>query len=108
LETTQQNESLFPYTEMGVGFIIGLAIGYTLKKSFKFLLILLGIGMITVFILESKGVIQLNESSLETTIGTGVVLFKSFVSFLYERLDSFKVSSGLSAVAGFIAGIKLG
>jgi hypothetical protein len=34
--------------------------------------------------------------------------FKHFAFFLKERLERFEVSSGLSAVAGFFVGLKMG
>jgi len=108
--TTAQtaSEPLLPYLEMGTGFLIGLSIGYVIKKSFKILLFLLGIGIITVFVLESKGVITLNEEHLQNTVSQGTDVFKYFVTFLKDRLEHFEVSSGLSAVAGFFVGIKMG
>jgi len=108
-ETTQpHSQDTLPYLEMGTGFLIGLSIGYVLKKSFKILLILLGVGLITVFILESKGVITLNEEHLQATVSQGADIFKHFISFLQNRLEHFEVSSGLSAIAGFLAGLKMG
>ena len=103
-----QETSTIPYLEMGTGFLIGLSIGYVVKKSFKILLFLLGIGLITVFVLESKGVITLNEDYLQNTVAQGADGFKYFVGFLKDRLENFQVSSGLSAVAGFFAGLKFG
>jgi len=99
---------MLPYLEMGTGFLIGLSIGYVLKKSFKILLFLTGIALIAVFVLESQGVIHLNEEGLQHTISTGMDSFKHFALFLKERLEHFKVSSGLSAVAGFFIGLKMG
>lgn len=97
-----------PYLNMGAGFIIGLAVGYMLKKSFKILLLLLGLGLVIVFILESQGVIALNEDALGTTVSAGTDMFKSFYTFLKNRLDGFNVGSGFSAVAGFFIGLKIG
>ena len=104
---TTTQESL-PYLEMGTGFIIGLSVGYVLKKSFKILLFLLGVGLIGLFVLESQGVITLNEGNLQDTVSQGVELFKNLVTLMKERLERFQVSSGLSAVAGFFVGLKMG
>ena len=111
MEPTTQNSSAIeglPYLEMGGGFLIGLAIGYVLKKSFKILLILLGISLITIFVLESKGVITLNEAGLQESVSGGMEMFKHFAGFLKDRLSNFEVTSGLSAVAGFVVGLKMG
>jgi uncharacterized membrane protein (Fun14 family) len=106
IENTQTE--MLPYLEMGTGFLIGLSIGYVLKKSFKILLFLTGIALIAVFVLESQGVIQLNETQLQESVSHGMDTFKHFALFLKERLERFEVSSGLSAVAGFFVGLKLG
>jgi len=105
-ESTQQEP--LPYLEMGTGFIIGLSIGYVVKKSFKLLLFFLGIGIIIVFVLESKGTITLNEANLEHIVSSAVDLFQDFVLFLKQRVQEFQVSSGVSAITGFIIGLKIG
>ena len=107
-EMSAPQEAMLPYLEMGTGFLIGLSVGYVLKKSFKLMLFLMGIGLIAVFILESQGVIQLDETHLQESVSHGVDTFKHFALFLKERLEHFQVSSGLSAVAGFFLGLKLG
>jgi len=98
----------FPYLEMGAGFLIGLSIGYVLKKSFKTLLVLLGIGLIVVFVLESQGVVTLNEGGLGNILNSGMDMFKAFAGFLKDRLDNFHLGSGFSALAGFFIGLKMG
>jgi len=107
-ETNAPQEPMLPYLEMGSGFLIGLSIGYVLKKSFKLMLFLMGIGLIAVFVLESQGVIQLDETHLQESVSHGVTTFKHFALFLKERLEHFHVSSGLSAIAGFFVGLKIG
>ena len=99
---------LIPYVDMGVGFLIGLSIGYVLKKSFKILLFILGLSMIGLFVLESKGMMTLNESSIESTVGHMSGLFQDFGIFLKNRLETFQFSKGASAIAGFLLGLKIG
>ena len=108
IATGASQEQMIPYLEMGTGFLIGLSIGYVLKKSFKILLFLMGIALIAVFVLESQGVIQLDETHLQESVSHGVDTFKQFALFLKERLERFHVGSGLSAVAGFLIGLKIG
>ncbi|MEA1880505.1 MAG: FUN14 domain-containing protein [Campylobacterota bacterium] len=107
-QTTPQEETLIPYLDMGTGFLIGLAVGYTLKKSFKLLLFVLGIYIIAIFVLENKGMMSINEASLENTVSNLASKFKEFVVFLKDRLSSFQFSKGISSVAGFILGLKIG
>lgn len=101
-------DPLLSYMDMGTGFLIGLAIGYTIKKSFKLMLLLIGVGMIGIFVLESNGYMTVNEADVTHTIAYVSTTFQNFVLFLKHRLELFQVSKGLSAIAGFIVGIKIG
>jgi uncharacterized membrane protein (Fun14 family) len=93
---------------MGSGFMIGMSVGYVVKKSFKLLLFLLGISVIAIFVLERQGILVLNESALDQNVSLGLESFKLFVAFLKERLAALKLAGGVSAVAGFVAGLKMG
>lgn len=97
-----------PFLEMGSSFLVGLSVGYFLKKSFKFILVLMGMVIVAMFVLESKGVITINESGLDQTVTAGSTAFRAFADFLQERLGRFTIMGGGSAVAGFIAGLKWG
>ncbi len=107
-QTTLQGLESLPYLEMGSGFVIGLAVGYVLKKSFKLLLFLLGVAVIALFFLEREGVIVLNEEVLQNDVNQGISLFKENLLFIKERLSSMHIGSGVSTVAGFFAGLKMG
>ncbi len=97
-----------PYLEMGSGFMIGLSVGYVLKKSFKLLLFLTGLVIIALFVLENQHIIVINEDSLNQNIALGTEAFKQFGLFLKERISTLKVAGGISAAAGFVAGLKMG
>ncbi len=97
-----------PYLEMGSGFMMGLSVGYVVKKSFKLMLFLTGLILIALFILENQHIITLNESSLDESITTGTAAFQEFVVFLKDRLRTIKVAGGVSAAVGFVAGLKMG
>ncbi len=97
-----------PYLEMGSGFMMGLSVGYVVKKSFKLLLLLMGLVLIGVFVLESKGVITLNEASLDQHVSLGTEMFKHFLTFLKVRLGALKIAGGVGAAAGFVVGLKMG
>ena len=99
---------MFPYLDLGTSFVIGLAVGYFLKKSFKLLLLLLGLALVITFVLESQGVITLNEANLEASVAGGVDMFKHFAMFLKDRLGESTFTKGLGAVAGFFVGLKMG
>jgi uncharacterized membrane protein (Fun14 family) len=97
-----------PWLEMGSGFLIGLSVGYVVKKSFKLLLFLGGLAVILLFTLEHQHLITLNEEGLNQTVSEGSTLFQNFALFLKERLSRLGVAGGTSSVAGFFAGLKMG
>ena len=104
-----QNEGFhLPYLEMGSGFMMGLSVGYVVKKSFKLMLFLMGVAIIGVFLLEKQGIIVLNESALDQNVSLGVEIFRVFALFLKERLAALQVTGGASAIAGFVVGLKMG
>jgi uncharacterized membrane protein (Fun14 family) len=107
-EVGQADGFQFPYLEMGSGFMIGMSVGYVVKKSFKLLLFLLGISIIAIFVLERQGILVLNETALDQNVSLGMEAFQTFTAFLKERLASLKLAGGASAIAGFLVGLKMG
>jgi uncharacterized membrane protein (Fun14 family) len=101
-------DSAFPFLEMGTSFIIGLAIGYFLKKSFKFLLLILGLGLVLLFVLESNGAFHVDDQTIQNGVSSGVDTFQNLVGMLKERLSNMELTTGAGAVAGFFAGLKFG
>ena len=101
-------ETPFPFLEMGTSFVIGLAIGYFLKKSFKFLLLILGLGLVLLFVLESQGMFHVDDQAIQNGVSSGVDSFQGVVSMLKERLSNMELTTGAGAVAGFFAGLKFG
>ena len=97
-----------PYLTMGASFLVGLALGYVVKKSFKLMLFLLGLALILVFFLEYKHIVTINEDQLLSFVDSMSQAFSQFVLFLKERIAQIKVSGTLSAIAGFVVGIKMG
>lgn len=99
-------DSPIPYLEMGTGFIIGLAVGFFIKKSFKIVLFILGFALVVTFYMESQGIFTINEQVLEQQIASGAEYFDYLVVALKERVTS--LESGVSAGAGFLVGLKIG
>ena len=106
--TTAGDQVAFPFLEMGESFVIGLAIGYFLKKSFKLLLLILGLGLVVLFVLESQGYFQVNDEMIQNGVSSGVDTFQNLVGMLKERLSNMELTTGAGAVAGFFAGLKFG
>ena len=98
----------FPFLEMGTSFVIGLAVGFFMKKFFKLLLLLLGFSLVILFVMESQGISTVDEQTLDASVSTGIESFKSLASMLQERLSNMTMTSGAGAVAGFFVGIKFG
>ena len=95
-----------PYLEMGSSFLIGLAVGFFIKKSFKAVLFILGFSLLVAFYMESQGIFTINDKVLEESISNGADYFNFLVASVKERITSFQ--SGVGALAGFVVGLKLG
>ena len=106
LENSITADSPLPYLEMGSGFVIGLAIGFFIKKSFKMVLFILGFALITTFYMESQGIFTINDKVLEESVANGVKYFDYLISAVKERITGFQSAAG--ALAGFVVGLKLG
>jgi uncharacterized membrane protein (Fun14 family) len=106
IEPTTYGDIPLSYLEMGTTFIIGMAIGFILKKSFKILLFILGLSLIIIFFMESQGIFTINDKLLEENISNGSRYLDYLISLLKERITSFQ--SGISITSGFIIGLKFG
>ncbi len=92
---------------VGAPFLIGLAVGYFAKKALKFALIMGGLAIVLMFITEYYGFTQISDEGLKNATTLVVNSMKTFADFLMNRLSHI-TSRGLSAVAGFAAGLKFG
>ena len=97
-----------PYLNMGASFMVGLAVGYVVKKSFKLMIFLLGVALILIFFLEYKHIVTINEDALLSSIDSIKNSFIHFADFLRERVEKFKMAGTISAGVGFVVGIKMG
>lgn len=101
------NDVSLPYLEMGSGFLLGLAMGYALKKSFKLLLIISGLGIMFVFLLESQNVVSMNDQQLQNTVDIAVNGIQIIFDYLKTRLERYSLASSGVALVGFMTGIKI-
>jgi len=106
MENNISADTPLPYLEMGSSFVIGLAVGFFIKKSFKMVLFILGFALIISFYMESQGIFTINDKVLEDSISNGMQYFDYLVAAVKERITSFQ--SGVGALAGFVVGLKLG
>ena len=106
MENNISADTPLPYLEMGSSFVIGLAVGFFIKKSFRMVLFILGFALIMSFYMESQGIFTINDKVLEDSISNGMQYFDYLVAAVKERITSFQ--SGVGALAGFVVGLKLG
>jgi len=106
VNATATTDTPLPYLEMGSSFLIGLAVGYFIKKSFKIVLFILGFSLILIFFMESQDILTVNDQVLEKSISAGSTYFEFLVSSIQDRITNFK--TGIGAGAGFLVGLKIG
>ncbi len=97
-----------PLGQISSGFMIGLSVGYFLKKSFKLLLFMLGLATVAIFWFNSKGLLSIDNSSIMSIFDTFLYSLKSSYSFVYEHIKALEPIAGASIVAGFFTGLKFG
>ncbi len=97
----------FLFGNVGMPFIIGLAVGYFAKKTLRIALFMGGLAIVVMFATEYYGFTSITDEGLKSTTAMVVNGMQSFFGFLTERLSHI-TSRGLSAVAGFAVGLKFG
>jgi len=95
-----------PYLEMGGGFLLGLATGYALKKSFKGLLFIGGFGFIFMLFLESQGAVSIDQIPLQETIDEGASKLQSLFEMVQSKFAHYPALGSASALAGLVVGLK--
>lgn len=99
--------STFLLGSVGAPFVIGLAVGYFAKKMLRTALFLGGAAIVLLFVSEYYGITHITDAQLQQAANTAADVAKSSGGFLVERLSGI-TSKGVSGVAGFFAGFKLG
>lgn len=99
--------STFLLGNVGAPFVIGLAVGYFSKKMLRTALFLGGGAIVLLFVSEYYGITHISDMQLQQAANTAADVAKSSGGYLVERLSGI-TSKGVSAVAGFFTGFKLG
>ncbi len=99
--------SAFLFSNVGAPFVIGMAVGYFAKKMLRITLFISGAAIVLLFVAEYYGVISISDADLQHVASSATDAAKSSGDFLVRRLSSI-TSKGVSGVAGFFAGFKLG
>ncbi|MGR8941276.1 MAG: FUN14 domain-containing protein [Gammaproteobacteria bacterium] len=99
--------SPFLLGSVGAPFVIGMAVGYFAKKMLKTALFIGGGLVVLMFAGEYYGILNISQAQLEHAAGAATQAAKASGSFLVDRLSTI-TTRGVSAVAGFSLGFKLG
>lgn len=99
--------STFLFGSIGAPFVIGLAVGYFAKKMLLIALFLGGAAIVLMFAGEYYGIIDITDTELQNAANTATQAAQDSGTFLINRLSTITVR-GVSGVAGFFAGFKLG
>ncbi len=97
----------FLLTTVGAPFAIGLAVGFFAKKALKIVLFIAGAGLVALFVSEYYGYGSIDNESLRNMADTATTGAKQSGDFLMDRLSNIG-GKGISATAGFLAGLKMG
>ncbi len=92
---------------VGAPFVIGLAVGYFAKKVLKIALFLAGGAIVLLFVTEYYGMTTLSDSGLQSAANAATNMAKESGGFLMDRLSRIS-TKGVSAVVGFLVGLKFG
>ncbi|MFH2124121.1 MAG: FUN14 domain-containing protein [Pseudomonadota bacterium] len=99
--------SAFFLPNVGAPLLIGMAVGYFAKKILRVALLLGGAAVILLFFSEYYGITGVNDQSLQEAAQAAAALAQQSGGFLVNRLSRF-TCQGISAVAGFFAGLRMG
>jgi len=99
---------MFDLVSAGGGFVLGVALGYALKKVAKLILFLGGVLLVALFLLEQAHTVTIhNQGVLELANGI-VQQAQNFGNWAVERLrHTVGPEEIVGALAGFAVGIKL-
>lgn len=93
-------------TQLGVGGVAGLCVGYALKKLGKLIAFIIGLAFLSLQLLAWKGIININYGALEQwgkDIINNIGLAEGFYSGIITNMPF-----AASFLVGFAIGLKLG
>lgn len=96
--------------QIALGTLIGVAVGFTIKKSFKLFLIILGSASLFLIFLEQMEFITISWQNIEswyTALMEDSGGFQNILNHFIQWIAS-RLHVGGSFAAGFLVGFKLG
>ena len=104
---SEQTSFLTPLvTQLGVGGIVGLCIGYAMKKVAKIVAAIIGLFSLGLIYLETQGLISVDWLGVETWGNTALAGLGQAEGALGAILSNLPFAGG--AIVGFSIGIKMG
>ena len=97
----------FLLVSVGAPFLMGMAVGYFMKKTLKIGLFLLGLSIVLLLVAGYYGVIHISGAELTHAVEQGTGAVNRFGSFLVNSLSGLGVV-GVGGAAGFFVGLKMG
>jgi uncharacterized membrane protein (Fun14 family) len=110
ISSTQSSDifsAAFLIPNVGAPFVIGLAVGYFSKKMLKLALFVGGGAIVLMFVSEYYGFFTVSDESLQHVTDAAVETAQNSGRFLINRLSSI-TGKGVSSIAGFYCGLKMG
>lgn len=92
--------------QLGLGGLGGFIVGYALKKLSKLILILIGLAIIVLLYLGTKGIISINYDALWSALANSLGMAESAFSWLIGVISLLPFAA--SFMVGFLLGLKLG
>ena len=97
----------FMINNVGTPFAIGLAVGYFAKKMLFISLFLCGAVIVLLFVSEHFEITKISDINLQQAADSATDAVKQSGVLLMKRLSSI-TSKSVSAMGGFLVGLKLG
>lgn len=95
--------------QVGLGALLGLAVGYTTKKALKIALVIVGVLLLALLVLQNYNFININWEVVEETYTQRFQHPGGVVGYLADwatHIDTLLPVAG-SFVVGFLIGLKL-
>lgn len=89
-------------------FLLGLSLGYAIKKSFKITIFLMGITILALFFFEAMGVMSISTTGLEGFFDTTYNNISQLFTYLFNKLHRYQNIGMVGVIGGFILGLKMG
>ena len=92
--------------QLGIGGVGGFIVGFALKKLTKLVLFLIGIFVLALIYLSTRGIIDINYGALWTALRNLLGSAGSAFSWLIDIISILPFAG--SFITGFLIGLKLG